>query len=114
MSKLTPVRKRYAERENVVKTLVIKHSIMLNGYKTSVSLENEFWNGLCEIARQKQMTTSALVRAIAIGRTSDNLSSTIRVFVLNHFRKSDGQKTISHDGPGPDSYAASVTALTGG
>ena len=82
-----PVRKRYAERENVVKTLVIKRSVMLDGYKTSVSLENEFWDGLCEIARPKQMTTSALVRTIAIGRTSDNLSSTIRVFVLKSFPK---------------------------
>ena len=43
---------RYAARGNIVKTLIIKRSVVLNGHKTSVSLENEFWDGLCEIARR--------------------------------------------------------------
>jgi predicted DNA-binding ribbon-helix-helix protein len=69
-----------------VKTLIIKRSVVLDGHKTSVSLENELWDGLCEIARRESLTTSALVKRIAHGRKSDNLSSAIRVFVFNHFR----------------------------
>ena len=69
-----------------MKTLIIKRSVVLDGHKTSVSLENEFWDGLCEIARRESLTTSALVKRIAHGRKSDNLSSAIRVFVFNHFR----------------------------
>jgi predicted DNA-binding ribbon-helix-helix protein len=45
-----------------VKTLIIKRSVVLDGHKTSVSLENELWDGLCEIARRESLTTSALVQ----------------------------------------------------
>jgi predicted DNA-binding ribbon-helix-helix protein len=72
---------RYAARGNIVKTLIIKRSVVLDGHKTSVSLENEFWDGLQEIARSEDLKTSALVKRIA-----HNLSSAIRVFVFNHFR----------------------------
>ena len=77
---------RYAARGNIVKTSIIKRSVVLNGHKTSVSLENEFWDGLQEIARHEKMTISVLVKGIADSRTSDNLSSAIRMFVFKHFR----------------------------
>lgn len=77
---------RYAARGNIVKTAIIKRSVVLNGHKTSVSLENEFWDGLQEIARRENLKTSALVKRIAHGSNSNNLSSAIRVFVFNHFR----------------------------
>ena len=51
---------RYAARGNIVKTLIIKRSVVLDGHKTSVSLENEFWDGLHEIARHENLKTSAL------------------------------------------------------
>jgi predicted DNA-binding ribbon-helix-helix protein len=44
-----------------VKTAVIKRSIIINGKKTSISLEDEFWYGLLEIAAYKKMTVPALV-----------------------------------------------------
>jgi predicted DNA-binding ribbon-helix-helix protein len=69
-----------------VKTRIIKRSVVLDGHKTSVSLENEFWDGLQEIARRENLDTSALVKRIADSRTSDNLSSAIRMFVFNRFR----------------------------
>ena len=100
---------RYAARGNIVKTLIIKRSVVLNGHKTSVSLENEFWDGLCEIARRERLTPSALVERIAHGRKSDNLSSAIRVFVVGHFR----QNTSSNE-PGPVTPAASRALFTGG
>ena len=79
-------------------TLIIKRSVVLNGSKTSVSLENKFWDGLQEIARSENLTASALVERIAGGRReSDNLSSEIRVFVLDYFQTRGRQKTISNE-----------------
>jgi predicted DNA-binding ribbon-helix-helix protein len=86
---------RYAARGNIVKASIIKRSIVLNGHKTSVSLENEFWDGLHEIARHEKMTISVLVKGIADSRTSDNLSSAIRMFVFNHFRTHANQQNLS-------------------
>ena len=67
-----------------------------------MSLENKFWDGLQEIARSENVTASALVERIAGGnRESDNLSSEIRVFVLDYFRTRAGLKTFSNElGPG--------------
>lgn len=69
-----------------MKSAVIKRSIVLDGHKTSVSLENEFWDGLREIASHENTTLAMLVGQIDHGRDSCNLSSAIRVFVFNHFR----------------------------
>ena len=66
---------------------VIKRSIIRNGHKSSVSLEDQFWDGLREIADLKHMTVSALVATIDHGPNRRNLSSAIRVFVLGHFRQ---------------------------
>ncbi|MFY9787492.1 MAG: ribbon-helix-helix domain-containing protein [Pseudolabrys sp.] len=44
-----------------MKTAVIKRSIFINGRKTSVSLENEFWAGLHEIAKSRKTTAAKLV-----------------------------------------------------
>lgn len=65
---------------------IVKRSIVLAGHKTSVSLEDEFWNGLKEIGKGRRMPVNALVADIQTHRTDGNLSSTIRVFVLDHFR----------------------------
>ena len=56
------------------------------GHKTSVSLEDEFWNSLKEIAHQRGMTVAALVAAIDGDRQHANLSSAIRLFVLGFYR----------------------------
>ena len=69
-----------------MKTAVIKRSIFINGQKTSVSLEKEFWEGLQEIAKQKSTTASKLAEEIAHQRKTVNLSSAIRIFVYNYFR----------------------------
>jgi predicted DNA-binding ribbon-helix-helix protein len=73
-------------RAGVMRSVVIKRSILLNGRKTSVSLENEFWDALHEIAEHENVAVSALVEKIDKVRTNINLSSAIRVFVLNHYR----------------------------
>jgi predicted DNA-binding ribbon-helix-helix protein len=65
-----------------MKSSVVKHSIVIAGRRTSVSLENEFWKGLREIARHRKMSVSALVTKIKADRQHANLCSAIRLFVL--------------------------------
>ena len=69
-----------------MKSHVVKRSIVVEGHKTSVSLEDEFWNALKEIAAEPRGTLSELVGRIDGDRTHGNLSSSIRLFVLNHYR----------------------------
>lgn len=64
----------------------LKRSIVLNGHKTSVSLEKEFWNGLREIAALQNIKLTTLAQQIDQGRNGGNLSSAIRVFVFNQLR----------------------------
>jgi predicted DNA-binding ribbon-helix-helix protein len=69
-----------------MKSPVVKRSIVLAGHKTSVSLEDEFWRGLKEIAGKRLMSLSTLVDTIDEERQHGNLSSALRLFVLNHYR----------------------------
>ena len=59
-----------------------KRSVMLHGHKTSVSLEAEFWDCLKRIAARKRLRVSALIMRIDADRNGTNLSSAIRLFVL--------------------------------
>jgi predicted DNA-binding ribbon-helix-helix protein len=68
------------------RSAVIKRSVVIGGHKTSVSLEDRFWQGLREIAGQRGMTISALLDEIDGHRESANLSSHIRLYVFDHFR----------------------------
>jgi predicted DNA-binding ribbon-helix-helix protein len=63
-----------------------KRSIVMGSHKTSISLEDSFWTALQQIARNRAMTAPQLVAAIHATRKSGNLSSAIRVFVLDHYR----------------------------
>ena len=69
-----------------MKSLVTKRSIVVGGHKTSVSLEGAFWNGLKEIASNRRVTLSELVGSIDSGRDQGNLSSAVRLFVLDYYR----------------------------
>jgi predicted DNA-binding ribbon-helix-helix protein len=69
-----------------MKSPVIKRSIVIAGHKTSVSLEDAFWKGLKEIADDRGVTLSDLVSSIDTERHEGNLSSAIRLFVLDHYR----------------------------
>ena len=62
---------------------VTKRSVVIAGRKTSISLEDEFWNGLKAIAHRHHRTLSAVVGEIDQKRRG-NLSSAIRVFVFGH------------------------------
>ncbi len=70
-----------------MKSPVVKRSIVVAGHKTSVSLEDAFWKGLRDIADDRDMTLSDLVSTIDTDRQHGNLSSAIRLFVLDHYRE---------------------------
>jgi predicted DNA-binding ribbon-helix-helix protein len=74
-----------------MKSPVVKRSIVIAGHKTSVSLEDAFWAGLKDIAANRGMTLSELVGSIDTGRQHGNLSSAIRLFVLDHYRRADAE-----------------------
>jgi predicted DNA-binding ribbon-helix-helix protein len=69
-----------------MKSSVVKRSVILEGHKTSVSLEDEFWQGLRAVAHERDMTPSELIAAIDSDRENANLSSAIRLFVLRFYR----------------------------
>jgi predicted DNA-binding ribbon-helix-helix protein len=61
---------------------VIKRSLVIAGHRTSVSVESVFWDQLKGIAAARGMSVAALIGEIDQGRRRQNLSSAIRVFVL--------------------------------
>jgi predicted DNA-binding ribbon-helix-helix protein len=68
---------------------IAKRSVLVGGRKSSVSLEDAFWHGLKEIAKKRRMTLSNLVGTIDAGRQQANLSSALRLFVLEFYRGPD-------------------------
>jgi predicted DNA-binding ribbon-helix-helix protein len=69
-----------------MKSPVVKRSIVLAGHKTSVSLEDAFWKGLKEIAALRLTNLSDLIGEIDTQRQHGNLSSAVRLFVLDFYR----------------------------
>lgn len=65
---------------------VVKRSIVIAAHKTSVSLEDAFWKALKEIAIARGTTLSNLVTSIDVARGQGNLSSCLRLFVLDFYR----------------------------
>lgn len=70
-----------------MKSLVVKRSVVVGGHKTSVSLEQAFWDSLKEIATAGEMSLSDILTAINSARDHGNLSSAIRLFVLSFYRE---------------------------
>jgi len=81
-----------------MKSPVVKRSIVIAGHKTSVSLEDAFWKGLKEIAARREMTLSDLVAVIDSERQHGNLSSAIRLFVLDFYRSQLSGEKMGRDG----------------
>jgi predicted DNA-binding ribbon-helix-helix protein len=79
-----------------MKSSVAKRSIVIDGHKTSVSLEDAFWNDLKEIAHTRRVTLSELVAGVDALRKQSNLSSAIRLFVLEHFQNENKRMEIEH------------------
>lgn len=69
-----------------LKYAVVKRSVMVGGHKTSVSLEDAFWDSLKDIAARRGISLSTQLASIDTHRNTGNLSSAIRLFVLDYFR----------------------------
>jgi predicted DNA-binding ribbon-helix-helix protein len=69
-----------------MRSTVVKRSIVLAGHKTSVSLEDDFWDSLKRIAASQGATASELAGTIDVERRGGNLSSCLRLFVLDFYR----------------------------
>ena len=66
---------------------IVKHSVAIAGHRTSISLEAPFWEALKEIAGRRGASVQQLIGDIDAGRGAQNLSSAIRVFVLDAVRE---------------------------
>ena len=82
------------------KSRVEKRSVVIAGHRTSVCLEDPFWMAVKEIAAGREMTVSDLVAVIDSQRHHGNLSSAIRLFVLDFYRNQ-----LSNEKPGRDEAA---------
>ncbi len=69
-----------------MKSAIVKRSVVIDGHKTSVSLEEPFWTLVREIAETERLGVSGLLRRIDRQRNQANLSSAIRVYVLSAVR----------------------------
>ena len=70
-----------------MQSAILKRSLVLRGHKTSVSLEDEFWSALKDIASSRRMTATQLISEVDSKRQPGNLSSMLRVMVLLHYRQ---------------------------
>ena len=88
----------------MMKSLVVKRSILIAGHKTSVSLEDAFWNGLKEIAQGDHVSLSSMVENIdKLRQHTGNLSSALRLFVLDRLRTQT-----------PSAHGRGIPTLNGG
>ena len=79
-------------RKLPIKSSVVKHSMIVNGRDSSVSIEGAFWNALKEIAATREVSVSDLIATINKERQHTNLSSVLRLFVLEHYRAQVGDR----------------------
>ena len=73
-------------------TAIVKHSLVIAGHSTSISLEATFWNALNDEAAARALSVAALVAEIDAKRGSANLSSAIRVHL---FQRHGSQASVA-------------------
>jgi predicted DNA-binding ribbon-helix-helix protein len=87
---------RMSQQDEAMISSIMKRSVVIAGHKTSVSLENDFWDGLKKIAADRNMKLSELVGDIDIQRNNGNLSSAIRLFVFGYYRTQTPIRSAGH------------------
>jgi predicted DNA-binding ribbon-helix-helix protein len=65
---------------------VNKHTVKVNGHDTSVFIEEEFWLELKNISKLKKKSISVLISDVDKNKKTQNLSSAIRLYILNHLK----------------------------
>ena len=91
-----------------MKSAIVKRSIVINGHKTSVSLEDAFWSSLKNIAHTEGVPVSKMVTDIDKTREHCNLSCAIRLFVLEQVRT---KALARQSGNGASSVETSATII---
>ena len=87
---------KFRRREGLVtKSPIVKRSVKINGRKTSVSLEDAFWTALKEIAAHRNTSIEKLAFKVDREREHSNLSSAIRLFVLDHYFQQAATRSAS-------------------
>ena len=71
----------------MMKSPIVKRTVRIHGHKTTVSVEDPFWSDLKKIAHTQHATISKVIADIDNARQHGNLSSAIRLFVLDQIRK---------------------------
>jgi predicted DNA-binding ribbon-helix-helix protein len=89
-----------------MKSRIAKRSVLIAGHKTSVSLEDAFWKALHEIAADRDTSLTDLLASIDGQREHDNMSSAIRLFILDHYRKRLAEEITAR---GPSRQATNET-----
>jgi predicted DNA-binding ribbon-helix-helix protein len=79
-----------------LQTAIRKRSVKIAGHSTSLSLEGVFWDALKEVAAARGLSINALIEEIDRGRGA-NLSSAVRVYLLNRYRGTGGAGTSPPD-----------------
>jgi predicted DNA-binding ribbon-helix-helix protein len=97
---------------------IVKRSVLIKGRKTSVSLEDAFWNALRGIAAERQVSTPSLLADIEMNRGNANLSSAVRQFVINYLLaiNEEYRKIIArqaHAGTGAPVASPTLRAVAG-
>jgi predicted DNA-binding ribbon-helix-helix protein len=75
-----------------MKSLIVRRSVVVKKRKTSISLEDDFWQALREIAKLRRVSLSRLLNSIDADREFTNLSSAIRLFVLGFFKEEQARR----------------------
>ena len=92
-------------------SVIKKRSICVAGHKTSISLEDEFWQSLREIADEREETVAQLIAGIDTNREFANLSSAIRLFILRYYRDQLDQedRTVTAATPPNGSHSIEIS-----
>jgi len=75
--------------ENKLNTANKKHSLTINRHKTSITLEQVFWDALKKIAEENKLSVNALIEKLD-AENPGNLSSSVRVFIFNYYKSKYG------------------------
>src|SRR5262249_18670431 len=70
-----------------MKSLITKHTVKIAGRQSSISLEDEFWHALQDVAKARHQTLSQLVNSINADRNHPNLASAVRLYVLEYYKQ---------------------------
>jgi predicted DNA-binding ribbon-helix-helix protein len=81
---------------------IVKRSLVIAGHRTSVSLEDAFWRRLRRIAAERGLSLNRLAAIVDSDRGEANLSSALRVFVLEAESAAPPAQNVASDALRPD------------